>query len=81
MNIENRTFLPKEDIAHPANIPAASVAELTRFACVKPPGIDRVAFASSPSTSVVSGYIISTKGGPKQCRILPWTLHAFPSAS
>ena len=44
-------------MAHPANAPAAPVAELTRFACVKPPGIDRGAFTFPlPSTSAVSGY-------------------------
>ena len=44
-------------MAHPANAPAAPVAELTRLACVKPPGIDRGAFTfPSPSTSAVSGY-------------------------
>lgn len=58
MDIENVTFLPREDIAHPANAPAAPVAELTRLACVKPPGIARGAFAPSPSTSAVSGYTI-----------------------
>lgn len=53
------TFLPREDIAHPANAPAAPVAELTRLACVKPPGIDRGAFMfPSPSIIAVSGYIM-----------------------
>jgi hypothetical protein len=46
-------------MAHPANTPAAPVAEFTRVACVKLPGTDKGAFAfPSPSTSAVSGYIM-----------------------
>ena len=57
MNAADFTFLPREDMAHPANAPAAPVAEFTRVACVKLPGIDSGAFAfPSPSTSAVSGY-------------------------
>ena len=53
------TFLPRDDMAHPANAPAAPVAELTRLACVKPPGIAKVVFPS-PSTNAVSGYATVT---------------------